>query len=312
MEPRLMPIKIASWVGIIGNTVLALTKIALGLISGSLAVIGDGIDSATDIFSFLIILFATRIMAKGPDQNHPYGHHRAESLATLLIAFIIFSAGIQLLLIAITQIFAPGETEVPSLLAVIATLFSIGGKLLLTLYQFKIGKSTDSSMLMANGQNMLGDLFISLGVLIGTLLTIILEIPLIDRVIALLIGFWIIRTAIHIFLEANTELMEGIEDTSIYEAVFAAVKGVDQVCNPHRTRVRKLSNLYLIDIDIEVDGNLTVAEGHHLAVEVERVLRQSIENLYDIAVHVEPIGNIEIGEKYGLSSKEFLHHNLND
>ncbi|NLW56742.1 MAG: cation transporter [Firmicutes bacterium] len=307
MVARLKRIRMASWVGIFGNIILALLKITLGLISGSLAVVGDGLDSTTDIFSFLITLFATRIMAKEPDQKHPYGHHRAEALATLLIAFIILFAGLQLLIFSLTKIFRPGATEVPTLPAIIATLISIGVKLLLALYQFKIGKSTDSSMLIANGRNMLSDVLLSSGVLLGTALTIMLKIPLLDQILAVLISFWIMRTAIHLFLSTNTELMDGLEDTSIYEAIFAAVDEVDQVYNPHRTRVRKLANLYLIDLDIEVDGNLTVAEGHQLAIEVEQALRRSIENLYDIAVHVEPLGNIESGEKYGLSSQELLN-----
>ncbi len=305
MNQRLKQIQVASWVGIIGNSILALLKVSLGLISGSLAVVGDGIDSATDILSFLIIFFATRIMSKAPDKKHPYGHLRAETLATLIIAFIILFAGIQLMFTSIIKLASANRTEIPSLLAIIVTFFSVFGKLFLSIYQFKIAKKTKSSMLNANGRNMLSDIFISLGVLVGLLFTITLKMPLIDPMVAILISIWIVRTAIHIFLEANTELMEGIEDTSIYEEVFTAVKKVKNVSNPHRTRVRKLSNLYLIDIDIEVDGELTVAEGHQLAVKVEKALRQSIDNLYDVAVHVEPVGNIEIGEKYGLSSKEF-------
>jgi cation diffusion facilitator family transporter len=305
LNQRLKQIQVASWVGIIGNSILALLKVSLGLISGSLAVVGDGIDSATDILSFLIIFFATRIMSKAPDKKHPYGHLRAETLATLIIAFIILFAGIQLMFTSIIKLASANRTEIPSLLAIIVTFFSVFGKLFLSIYQFKIAKKTKSSMLNANGRNMLSDIFISLGVLVGLLFTITLKMPLIDPMVAILISIWIVRTAIHIFLEANTELMEGIEDTSIYEEVFTAVKKVKNVSNPHRTRVRKLSNLYLIDIDIEVDGELTVAEGHQLAVKVEKALRQSIDNLYDVAVHVEPVGNIEIGEKYGLSSKEF-------
>ena len=306
MEPRLKQIRIASGVGIIGNALLALAKGILGFLAGSLAVIGDGIDSATDVLSFVIIFFALKIMAKAPDEQHPYGHHRAEALATLTIAFIILFAGIQLFFISLLKIISASRSSLPSFLAVAVSGVSIIGKLLLALYQFKVGRQTESSMLIANGRNMLTDIFVSLGVLLGTLLTIMLRIPFIDHLVAMLIGLWIVRTAIHIFLDANTELMDGVKDTSIYQEVFAAVSQVEQVSNPHRTRIRKLSNLYLIDMDIEVDGSLTVAEGHRLAVEVEQVLRNKIDNLYDVAVHVEPKGNIETEEKYGLSPQEFF------
>ena len=138
-------------------------------------------------------------MAKEPDQKHPYGHHRAESLATLLIAFIIFFAGLQLLFFSLTKILRPGATAVPSSPAIIATLISIGVKLLLALYQFKIGKSTECSMLIANGRNMLGDVFLSAGVLLGTALSIILNIPLLDQILAVLISFWIIHCSATLF-----------------------------------------------------------------------------------------------------------------
>lgn len=306
MNQRIRQIKIASWVGIIGNLILALTKIILGLISGSLAVVGDGIDSTTDVLSFLIVFFAAKIMSKAPDKNHPYGHYRAETLATLIIAFIILFAGLQLLTSSLKTIIIGKETKLPSSLALIAAFISIFGKIALTVYQYRIGKKANSSMLIANSRNMSGDIFVSLGVLIGLFFSIMFNTPIIDSIIAILISFWIIRTAIHIFLEANTELMEGIEDTSMYEQVFDAIKKVKGVSNPHRTRIRKLSNLYLIDLDIEVDGKLTVTEGHRLAVKVESILRMSIDNLYDIAVHVEPLGNVESGEKYGISDQEFF------
>lgn len=305
METRLKLIRVASSVGIIGNSLLALLKGILGFISGSLAVVGDGIDSATDVLSFVIIFFALKIMAKAPDEHHPYGHYRAEALATLIIAFLILFAGIQLFLFSLLKLLSAASSSLPSFLAVVVSGVSIISKLLLALYQFKVGHQTGSSMLIANGRNMLTDIFVSLSVLCGTFLTITLRIPFIDHLIAMLIGLWIVRTAIHIFLDANTELMDGVKDTSIYQEVFAAVGQVEQVFNPHRTRIRKLSNLYLIDMDIEVDGALTVAEGHRLAVEVEQVLRKKIDNLYDVAVHVEPKGNIETEEKYGLSPQEF-------
>jgi cation diffusion facilitator family transporter len=268
-------------------------------------VVGDGIDSATDVLSYVIIFFALKIMAKAPDEQHPYGHYRAEALATLIIAFIILFAGIQLFFFSLLKIISAAPSSLPSILAVAVSGVSIIGKLLLALYQFKVGRQTESSMLIANGRNMLTDIFVSLSVLLGTFLTITLRIPFIDQLVAMLIALWIVRTAIHIFLDANTELMDGVKDTSIYQEVFAAVGQVNQVFNPHRTRIRKLSNLYLIDIDIEVDSALTVAEGHRLAVEVEQVLRDKIDNLYDVAVHVEPKGNIETEEKYGLSPREF-------
>lgn len=298
---RLSLIRLATWTGIIGNGILAFLKILFGFYSHSLAVVGDGIDSTTDILSFLIILFATRIISKSPDKNHPYGHHRAEPLATIIISFIIFFVGAQLLQTSLTRLFNKEMITIPSIVAVYITLISIAGKIFLTFVQFKIGKKTSSSMLIANSKNMLNDILISSGVLLGLFLTIRYQVPWIDPLIAILVSFWVLRIAIKIFIATNTELMEGIEDLSVYDNIFEAVKKVKGALNPHRTRIRKLANLYVIDIDIEVNETMSVAEGHEIAVNVERVIKQTVDNVYDISVHVEPLGNFEKHEKYGVS-----------
>jgi len=112
------------------------------------------------------------------------------------------------------------------------------------------------------------------------------------------------KTAFEIFLETSNELMDGIEDPSVYNKIFNAVCAVDGVFNPHRTRVRKLANMYIIDLDVEVRGSLTVTQAHEIAKKIELVIRESVENVYDIMVHIEPLGNIEKQEKYGLSRND--------
>lgn len=301
MQDRNRTIKIASWLGIFGNLILALIKIIVGLISGSMAVVGDGLDSITDVVSFIIVIIAGHIIAKSPDKHHPYGHDRAEAIATIIISFLIFFAGAQLFLSSIRNVLSGAETTTPSLIAIYVTIFSILIKLILAYLQFQAGKKINSAMLIANGKNMLNDIFISLGVLVGLIFTVFLNMPVIDKIAALLIGLWIMKTAVEIFIHTNTELMEGISDSTIYEKIFKAVDRVDGACNPHRTRIRKLANMFVIDLDIEVDENLSVADGHKIAVNVERSVKAIVENVYDITVHVEPRGNYEETERYGVS-----------
>lgn len=304
MHNRLSLITIAAWTGIVGNLILAALKIIIGITSESLAVIGDGIDSTTDILSFLIILFATQIIAKEPDKTHPYGHHRAEPIATIIISFIIFFIGAQLLQVSIQKLVAAKPVEMPSITAIYITIVSIVGKILLAFTQFSIGKKTTSQMLIANGKNMLNDIFISLGILIGLVCAFWLNTPILDPIFALIISLWVLITAIKIFLDTNTELMEGYEDTSIYNQIFEAVSKVPGAHNPHRTRIRKLASLLVIDIDIEVAQDLTVEKGHEIAVEVEKAIKAILDNVYDVSVHIEPLGNEEHGEKYGVCSKK--------
>jgi divalent metal cation (Fe/Co/Zn/Cd) transporter len=125
---------------------------------------------------------------------------------------------------------------------------------------------------------------------------------LIDSLAALLVGVWVFKSALGIFLEANTELMDGGSDKEFYQAVFDAVKSVEEAGNPHRVRMRRIAGRWDIDIDIEVSSNMKVIEAHRIAYKVETAIKERIENVYDIMIHVEPAGNIE-NEGYGLSEE---------
>ncbi len=298
---RIKNIKKASWAGFFGNLLLAILKLLVGFTSNSLSVIGDGIDSATDILTSLLTLWVARIIEKPPDENHPYGHGRAETIATRILSFIIFYAGIQLIITSIQEIFVKESMSVPGIVAVYVTLISIAIKIFLSYYKYKIGKKEKSSMLIADAKNMKNDVLLSVSVLVGLLLTSIFNYPFFDKIIALFIGAWIIKVAVNIFFEENNELMEGLTDTGIYSELFEAVAAVEKADNPHRARIRKIGSYFLIDLDIEVSGDMSVFDGHEVAKEVERTIKNRIDNVYDILIHVEPKGNVE-EEKYGISS----------
>lgn len=192
----------------------------------------------------------------------------------------------------------------PSPIAIYVTIASIAGKLLLSWSQFHYGRKTGSSMLVANGKNMRGDVVISASVLAGLGFTFAFGLPVIDRVAALLVSLWIIKVAIGIFLEVNDELMDGSADESLYARLFEAVASVPGAGNPHRARMRRLGSSLVADLDIEVDSSLSVGEAHGIALGVEAAVKALIPDIYDVIVHVEPAGNEEEGERYGLRPGE--------
>ncbi|NOQ23966.1 MAG: cation diffusion facilitator family transporter [Bacteroidales bacterium] len=292
-------IKKASWVGIIGNTILAIVKILVGFISGSMAVIGDGIDTATDILTYFITLFAAKIMNKPPNYRYPYGYNRAEAVATKALSFVIFFAGAQLFLSTLIQIIKNEPHELPSLLAIYVTVISIVSKAGLAFYQFKIGKKVQSNMIIANAKNMRNDILISASVLVGLVFTQVLKLSILDLLTAMAVGIWIMKAGFDIFMETSRELMDGSDNPELYYKIFDAVEEVGGA-NPHRVRIRKHSNLYTVDLDIEIDGKLSIKVGHDIAQKVEDKIKERIYNVYDVLVHVEPKGNIE-KEKFGLS-----------
>lgn len=292
-----------SWIGIIGNSILSFLKITLGLVSGSLAVVGDGIDSAGDIITSWITLFTARVISRPPDAKYSYGYARADTLATLVLAFIIFFAGTQLAISTVTQLVRGNYTEIPSLLAIYVTSVSIVGKLILSFIHFRAGKRINSSMLIANGKNMQNDVIISAGVLTGLFFTQVFHLPVIDKVVALLISIWIMRVGLKVFLHTNTELMDGVKDPAIYDQIIQAISHVPGARNPHRMRIHQIGASYMISCDIEVEGSITVNESHDIARMVEDNVKMEIGNVYDVVVHVEPAGNVE-REVYGVSDQE--------
>jgi len=154
------------------------------------------------------------------------------------------------------------------------------------------------------GIHMRNDMLISSTVLIGLLATILFEVPVIDKIIALVISVFIMYEAIMIFLKSNTELMDGIQDSDLYDQLFESIRKVKGAHNPHRTRARKIGSRYMVNLDIEVDPEMKVRDAHNIAKEVEDTIKTDIRNVYDVMVHVEPMGNLEKDEKFGITEKD--------
>lgn len=301
IEPdRSKQIERASWLGIVGNGLLSVLKISAGIAAGSFAVVSDGIDSANDILTSLVTLISARVAARRPTARFPYGYTRADTIATKLLSFVIFFAGAELIISAIRHILDDAPTDLPSPLAVYVTLVSIAAKIFLAYYKISVGRRVNSSMLVADGKNMQNDVIISVAVLAGLIATHALDMPVLDSVTALVVSIWIIRVAFKIFMESNTELMDGLHSTRVYDRVFEAVGRVPEAESPHRVRARHVGHLYVIDLDIEVAPELSVVAAHDIAQQTEEMIRAVVPNVYDVVVHVEPRGNTE-GECFGVS-----------
>jgi cation diffusion facilitator family transporter len=294
----------ASWVSIAGNALLAILKLIIGFISGSFAVIADGIDSATDIVSSVVTLVAARVVLRPPNIKFPYGYSKADTVATKVLSMMIFIAGAQLAIATIQRLLEQSEASLPSMLAIYVTIFSMFGKILLSLFLRSVGKKHNSNMMITMGKHMRSDMLISSAVLFGLIIALTLKLPIIDKVIALIVSVFIMYEAVRIFMKSNVELMDGIDDPKLYEKLFESIKKVEGAHNPHRTRARKIGSHYMINLDIEVEPHLSVLEAHEIAKNVEDSIKENIEHVYDVMVHVEPKGNLEQDEKFGISEKD--------
>lgn len=293
----------AGTAALIGNTILAAVKLVLAYRSGSLAVAGDGIDSATDVLIAAVTLFVSKIIQRPGDKEHPWGHARAETTATMVLAFVIFFAGAQLALSAVKKLVLGNGPDEIALSAVAAAAVSIAGKLVLFAVQLHYGKKAESEIIKANAQNMKSDILLSLAVLAGLAASGLFRMPVLDPVIALLVGFWVIKNAVLLFMRMNMELMDGNADSSLYKKLFDAAASVPHVSNPHRARIRRMASSFDVDLDIEVEPSLSVYEAHELSEQVEAAVRKQIPEVYCIVIHIEPKGSCrhQPQEEFGLS-----------
>ncbi len=296
-------IKRAGLMALAGNAVLAVVKILLAKMSGSLAVMGDGIDSSTDVLIAILTLVIGSVISQPSDKDHPWGHGRAETTATLALSFIIFFAGAQLVLQSVKKLLFGGVSNEESLLAVLAALISIVGKGGLLLTQCHYARKSNSDIVKANALNMRNDIIMSAGVLVGLSFSKLLHCPVLDPAVAFLVGLWIIKNAAVLFWDMNMELMDGNTDSSLYTRLFDAASRVEGVSNPHGARIRKIASRWDIDLHIEASPTITLFDAHELSEKVEEAIRTAISDVYSITIHIEPEGSDshQRTEEYGLS-----------
>lgn len=305
MEDRNKISSKAALIGVFANAVLAVMKILVGLIFKSMAVLADGIDTSTDIFTSLVTLVSSKISNRPPDKTHPYGHERVETIAAKVVSFVIFYAGANLMVSSMKRIISGEHILIIGMLPLIVSLVSVAAKAWLFVYKYSVGKKIKSYAFIADALNMRNDILISSTVFVGVVLNRI-GLLWVDGIVALIISAMIVKTAFEIFKETSYELMDGMTNFDIYDQIFKAVENVQGAANPHKVRVRQVGYKYFVDMDIEVNGNISVQQGHDIATKIKRAIIDQSDRIADVMVHVEPIGNVE-SEAYGLSQ----HQNTN-
>ena len=294
LEWRAAAIRRVSLISIGGNGSLALLKILSGLLGSSLALVGDGIDSIADTTFAIIGLFTAKLLLQPPDAIHPWGYGRVEAIATKVMSMLMIFGSLQLLLRAgraLGQDFGwitGTSSGLPGVITLYASGISVPGKLLLAWYKFRLGKHIKSKMVLADARNMFNDSILSVSVLLGLGLTLWTELPVLEHLLGLGVALWVLYSGVGIFFESSRELMDRSEDTGLYHLVFEAVASIPELSRPHRLRIRKISNLYEIILDVLAPSRLRLDEAHVLVERAEAAIRERIPEIFDIVVHLEP------------------------
>ena len=266
------------------NLVVAFAKIIYGTLTGTLSMTADGYHSLFDGVSNIIGLVGSFIAARPPDKEHPYGHHKYETVASVFIALLLLYVGFEIFRNALDRFLVQSMPEVTaiSFLVIIGTMCI---NYMVTRYEYRQGLALRSQVLIADSLHTRSDLYVSLSVIVS-LAAVKLGFPLLDPLIALLISFLIFRAGIRIIRENSKVLldMSRLEEQEICNLVM----GVEGVLGCHKIRTRGGMGDIRIDMHVLVQPDMPLEDAHLIAHRVSKMLKAEYNDITDVVVHLEP------------------------
>lgn len=286
------------------NVILALGKGLIGVVGHSDALIADAVHSAADLIGSFAVIVGLRIAEKPPDEDHPYGHGKAELIAAIIVAGFLVAASVEVgYTSAMSLVHKP---KAPDVIAAYAALGAIVIKEILYQFNMRIGKRLRSKSLVASAKDHRSDVYASFAAFVGISLAIlgahfhIVWLRYMDGIAGVFVAILVFKMAIGIAKDSLNSLMDRVvleeENLSPYRALVERVAGVRRI---DAIRVRDHGQYFIVDLEIGVDANITVAAGHDIAAEVRRVMREERPRIQDVFVHVNPYYG-DTGERTGL------------
>lgn len=278
----------AAWLGLVVNLLLGVVKLVGGIVGSSFALVADAVNSIGDVVTTLAVLFALRVAQRPADEEHPYGHSRAEGIAASNVALLIIVSALLVGWEAVHH-FWTAHTVPPAW-----TLWIAGANVIIMegLYRYKVrvGKRTGSAAIIANAWDHRSDALCALAVLIG-LAAVRIGGPRFmwaDEAASLVVVVAIVWTGVQLFRSSASELMDVQADSEFVDRIREVASSVEGVEDVETLWVRKSGLEYFADIHIEVDQDLTVAAGHRIGHRVKDHLLAEFVSLRDVLVHLEP------------------------
>ncbi|MEE4302176.1 MAG: cation diffusion facilitator family transporter [Pseudomonadales bacterium] len=274
-------------VGALVDAALGVGKLFVGQLAGSHALVADGLHSLTDLATDVPVLVVARRARAGPDLRHPYGHGRFETLASLVLGAVLLLIAGGLAQDSLLRLLE-GATGVPGWPAIAAALLSIGAKEWVFRYTRHAATELGSPLLLANAWHSRSDALSSVAVLVGVL-GAMAGLPWLDIVAAMAVALMIGWVGWELIRDAALELVDtGLPEETLHE-VMAVVRTVPGVRGAHHLRSRRMGADVLLDVDVEVDGTLSVSEGHRIATAVRDELIGHFPAVRSVNVHVDPL-----------------------
>lgn len=277
----------STWASVAVNVCLIIMQATIGVLAHSQALIADAIHSLSDLLSDGIVLVAGKHSHKAPDADHPYGHLRFETAATLALGAILLAVGAGMLWNAFEHLQSPESDGRVGAAALVAAVITLCAKEGLFRYMLGVAKRARSSMLVANAWHARSDAASSLVVAVGIIASLA-GFPVADPLAALIVGIIVGRMGWKFFLSAFNDLTDRAVDQETEARIRAHILATDGVLGIHGLKTRKLGDMIWVEVDLEMDADLTIAQGHAIAEAARaNVLRH--EQVLDVMTHFDPV-----------------------
>ncbi|MCB2230104.1 cation diffusion facilitator family transporter [bacterium] len=277
-----------TWVGMIVNVVLIALKLWGGIVGRSQALIADAVHSSSDLFSDLIVLLGLRWGRKEADADHPYGHGKIETIASLGVGLSLIVAAVWIAYSAIVAVYEH-ETSAPNLAAIVVAVLSIASKEALYWYTVMIGRRIRSSAVIGNAWHHRSDAFSSVAVLIGVAASMLNPAwHLADALAAIVVSLFLFKVAASLMWDSLRELSDAAPEERILEELHHRAEQVPGVLQVHDLKARHSGPSILVEMHVVVSGGITVYEGHEIAREVRLRLLEDMDPVAEVLVHLDP------------------------
>ncbi|CAM2191806.1 ferrous-iron efflux pump FieF [Paraburkholderia kururiensis] len=276
----------STWVSVVVNLALTLGQVLAGLLSGSQGLVADGIHSLSDLIADFVVLFASHHSKKGADEAHPYGHQRFETGASLALGALLAAVGVGMLWSAVHKLEDPASVQRVHVIALWVAGGALAAKELLFRYMLAVAKRVKSSMLVANAWHARSDAASSLVVGVG-IIGNLAGYPILDPIAALVVGLLVLKMGWQFGWEALHDLMDRAADDHEVDAIRETLVSSPGVIGVHDLRTRKMGDMVVVDVHIEVAGAISVEAGHDIAVEARRRVL-SRHRVLNVMTHVDP------------------------
>ena len=278
--------KFAGVVGIISNLFLCIMKILIGVFSGSIAIIADGINNMADASSSIITLVGFRLASKPEDEDHPYGHARIEYLTGLFVSILIIVLGVQLFKTSLEKIFDPDTLEF-SYITIITLVIAIAVKLWQSLFNISIGKKINSLTLIATGADSRNDVIATSAVLVSVLVVKFTGLQ-IDGYMGCLVALFIIWSGIQLVRDTISPLLGEAPDDDLVKAITETVKKEPGILGIHDLMVHNYGpGKIFASIHVEVDADGDLMKSHDMIDNIERIVKESLR--IEFVIHMDPV-----------------------